>query len=187
MVKTRSKKISNKRSKRSRIRSKRRTKRGGSKQSNTLSQISNENYENTQKQHEAQNNMNNQFGGGNSDEYASVVAGGDNAVVGSQLNIQNTLKQAEYEDGLSHCADGSCQSGKGKRRKSRRKSKENKMVKNKMVKNKTKKVRKKKRKLNKFFVLMLAAKKKGLASFKYNGKTYVGKKDKRLGMIYKKK
>ena len=33
---------------------------------------------------------------------------------------------------------------------------------------------------------MLNAKKKGLASFKYNGKTYKGKKHKRLGMIYKK-
>ena len=45
----------------------------------------------------------------------------------------------------------------------------------------------KKRKLNPFFKLMLDAKKKGLPSFQYNGKTYVGKKDKQLGMIYKKK
>ena len=44
-----------------------------------------------------------------------------------------------------------------------------------------------KKKLNKFFALMLDAKKKGLKSFKYNGKTYVGKKHNRLGMIYKKK
>lgn len=43
-----------------------------------------------------------------------------------------------------------------------------------------------KRKLNPFFKLMLDAKKKGLASFKYNGKTYKGRKHKRLGMIYKK-
>ena len=52
----------------------------------------------------------------------------------------------------------------------------------------TKKVSKskKKRKVNKFFKLMLAAKKKGAASFKYNGKTYKGKKHPRLGMIYKK-
>tara|TARA_B100000035_G_C21029816_1_gene567838 strand:+ start:1389 stop:1739 length:351 start_codon:yes stop_codon:yes gene_type:complete len=50
----------------------------------------------------------------------------------------------------------------------------------------TKKKSRKKRKLNKFFALMLAAKKKGLKSFKYNGKTYKGKKHRRLGMIYKK-
>lgn len=43
-----------------------------------------------------------------------------------------------------------------------------------------------KRKLNPFFKLMLDAKKKGLASFKYNGTTYKGRKHKRLGMIYKK-
>ena len=43
-----------------------------------------------------------------------------------------------------------------------------------------------KRKLNPFFKLMLDAKKKGLPSFKYNGKTYKGRKHKRLGMIYKK-
>ena len=50
----------------------------------------------------------------------------------------------------------------------------------------TKKKSRKKRKLNKFFALMLAAKKKGLKSFKYNGKTYKGKKHHRLGMVYKK-
>ena len=44
-----------------------------------------------------------------------------------------------------------------------------------------------KRKLNAFFKAMLAAKKSKAASFKYNGKTYVGKPHKRLGMIYKKK
>lgn len=44
----------------------------------------------------------------------------------------------------------------------------------------------KKRGLNGFFKLMLNAKKKGLASFKYKGKTYKGKKHHRLGMIYKK-
>jgi len=40
--------------------------------------------------------------------------------------------------------------------------------------------------LNGFFKLMLNAKKKGLASFKYKGKTYKGRKHHRLGMIYKK-
>jgi len=44
-----------------------------------------------------------------------------------------------------------------------------------------------KRKLNAFFKAMLAAKKSKAASFQYNGKTYVGKAHKRLGMIYKKK
>jgi len=168
---------------------------GGSKfktQSNTAGTILDNYHENTVKQREAQNNMNNQFGGkkkmrgGGSDQYASVVAGGDSQVVGSQLNIQNSLEQAKYDDSLSHCSDGSCnKSGGRKRRKSRRKSKSSK---NKMAKKsrKTKKVRKK-RKLNKYFQMMLDAKKKGLASFKYNGKMYVGKKHKRLGMIYKKK
>lgn len=70
------------------------------------------------------------------------------------------------------------------RRKTRRKSRKSKTVRK---SRKTKKKRGKKRKLNKFFALMLAAKKKKLPSFKYNGKTYVGKKHNRLGMIYKKK
>ena len=43
------------------------------------------------------------------------------------------------------------------------------------------------KKLNAFFKLMLDAKKKSLPSFKYNGKTYVGKKHPKLGLIYKKK
>ena len=43
----------------------------------------------------------------------------------------------------------------------------------------------KKRKLNAFFKLMLKAKKNGDESFVYNGKTYKGKKQPRLGMIYK--
>jgi len=70
------------------------------------------------------------------------------------------------------------------RRKTRRKSRKSKTVRK---SRKTKKKRGKKRKLNKYFALMLAAKKKKLPSFKYNGKTYVGKKHNRLGMIYKKK
>ena len=70
----------------------------------------------------------------------------------------------------------------GAKRKKGRKSKR----KSRKSKRKTKKKSRKKRKLNKFFVLMLAAKKKKLASFKYNGKTYKGKKHNRLGMIYRK-
>ena len=141
---------------------------GGSKfktQSNTAGTILDNYHENTVKQREAQNNMNNQFGGkkkmrgGGSDQYASVVAGGDSQVVGSQLNIQNSLEQAKYDDSLSHCSDGSCnKSGGRKRRRTRRKSSKNKMAKK---SRKTKKVRKKKRKLNKYFQMMLDAKKKG--------------------------
>ena len=54
-------------------------------------------------------------------------------------------------------------------------------------KRKTRKKKGGKRKLNAFFKAMLEAKKSKAASFKYNGKTYVGKQHKRLGMIYKKK
>merc|ERR1711935_1149215 len=42
-----------------------------------------------------------------------------------------------------------------------------------------------KRKLNAFFALMLAAKKKGDKSFVYNGKTYVGSPHPKLGLIYR--
>tara|TARA_B100000795_G_scaffold19451_1_gene12932 strand:- start:4121 stop:4414 length:294 start_codon:yes stop_codon:yes gene_type:complete len=45
---------------------------------------------------------------------------------------------------------------------------------------------KKKRKINKYFQMMLAAKKAGEPSFVYNGNTYKGTKHPRLGMIYKK-
>jgi hypothetical protein len=77
--------------------------------------------------------------------------------------------------------------GGRRRRKSRRKSR--KKSSKKRVARKTRKTKKKrgKKKLNKFFALMLKAKKSGAKSFKYNGKTYVGKKHNRLGMIYKKK
>jgi hypothetical protein len=44
-----------------------------------------------------------------------------------------------------------------------------------------------KRKLNAFFKAMLSAKKSKAKSFSYKGKTYVGKKHHRLGMIYSKK
>jgi hypothetical protein len=72
-----------------------------------------------------------------------------------------------------------------KRTKKARKSKSMKKVKR-SKSMKTKK-RKGKRKMNEFFKLMLAAKKKKAASFVYKGKTYVGRVHKRLGMIYKKK
>lgn len=52
---------------------------------------------------------------------------------------------------------------------------------------KTTKKSTKKKKLNPYFKKMLAAKKANKASFEYNGKTYVGKKHPRLGMIYRAK
>ena len=45
---------------------------------------------------------------------------------------------------------------------------------------------KKKRKVNKYFQMMLEAKKAGKPSFVYNGHTYKGTKHPRLGMVYKK-
>lgn len=51
-------------------------------------------------------------------------------------------------------------------------------------KNKTQK--KGKRKINKYFQMMLEAKKGGKPSFVYNGHTYKGTKHPRLGMVYKK-
>ncbi len=43
-----------------------------------------------------------------------------------------------------------------------------------------------KRKINNFFKMMLDAKKSNKKSFKYNNQLYIGKKNKKLGMIYKK-
>ena len=78
---------------------------------------------------------------------------------------------------IHEVGEGEMAGGRKRRRKGTRKARKGKG---------TKKKSRKKRKLNKFFALMLAAKKKGLKSFKYNGKTYKGKKHHRLGMIYKK-
>ncbi len=147
-------------------------------------------HENTKKQHEVQNQMNNQYGGkkmrGGSKKmgFADVTSNGSSKVVQQQLDMQNTIEQAKHEDSLAHCSDGSCKKGG---RKKRRKSHKMKHHKGKAEK-KTKKAKKgkKKRKLNQFFVLMLDAKKKGLKSFKYKKNTYVGTKKKHLGMVYKK-
>ena len=43
------------------------------------------------------------------------------------------------------------------------------------------------KKMNEVFKKMVKAKKSGAKSFVYNGKTYVGKKHTKLGMVYKKK
>ena len=53
-------------------------------------------------------------------------------------------------------------------------------------KNKKKKKKGGKRPLNAYFKLMLAAKARGDPSFVYNGTTYHGRKNGRLGMIYSK-
>ena len=75
-----------------------------------------------------------------------------------------------------------------RRRRTRRKSRKGKKSRKSRKVKKSRKTKKKRRKrgLNPFFKLMLAAKKKGAASFKYKGKTYKGRKHNRLGMIYKK-
>lgn len=44
-----------------------------------------------------------------------------------------------------------------------------------------------KRKINKYFKIMLDAKKSNKKSFTYNKQIYIGKKHNKLGMIYKKK
>ena len=43
-----------------------------------------------------------------------------------------------------------------------------------------------KRKLNKYFIKMLAAKRSNAPSFEYNGKTYYGRQNGHLGMVYSK-
>ena len=81
---------------------------------------------------------------------------------------------AAKAEGMDHGKQGDAHQKGGKRKR-------------KSMKGGKKKKKTRKRKLNPFFKLMLDAKKKGLASFKYNGKIYKGKKHPRLGMIYKKK
>ena len=100
--------------------------------------------------------------------------GGNTEVVGGQDT--EAVEGGEEHSAPTHAQGGGAKRKKG--RKSKRKSRKG--------KRKTKKKSRKKRKLNKFFALMLAAKKKKLPSFKYNGKTYKGKKHHRLGMIYRK-
>ena len=76
---------------------------------------------------------------------------------------------------------GSLLGGRRRRRKGRKSKKSRRTRKKRTTRKKGKK-----RGLNGFFKLMLNAKKKGLSSFKYKGKTYKGRKHHRLGMIYKK-
>ena len=89
------------------------------------------------------------------------------------------VEDAGSSDANSEPAVGSLLGGKRRRKgkKSKRKTHKKRITRKKG----------KKRGLNGFFKLMLDAKKKGLSSFKYKGKTYKGRKHHRLGMIYKKK
>ena len=96
---------------------------------------------------------------------------------GNPEEVEKAEAEVEVES-VDNEMTGGAKRKKG--RKSRRKTHKGKKGK------KGKKKSRKKRKLNPFFKLMLAAKKKGAASFKYNGHTYKGKKHPRLGMIYKK-
>ena len=101
--------------------------------------------------------------GGDGEEPAPEVEAGD---------------AGEVEASAGDAEVGSLLGGRRRRRKGKKSRKTRK-------KRRTRK-KGKKRGLNGFFKLMLNAKKKGLASFKYKGKTYKGKKHHRLGMIYKK-
>ena len=190
---TKRKSTKRKSTKRKSTKRKRKQKGGYSAQTDSADAVLTNYHENTKTQREIQSEMNNQHGGkkmkGGAKEtkFADITSTGSDKVIQQQIEMQNTMEQANHEDSLAHCSDGSCQGGG---RKKGRKRKTHKMKKHKgKVEKKTKKSKKgkKKRKLNQFFVLMLDAKKKGLSSFKYNGNTYVGKKHKRLGMIYKKK
>ena len=109
---------------------------------------------------------------------ASEISFEDKPVVEDGAKAEEVAKDAPKQEG-------------GKRKRRRRKSKkrgggcgDEEMH---GGKRKTRKKKGGKRKLNAFFKAMLEAKKSKAASFKYNGKTYVGKQHKRLGMINKKK
>lgn len=55
------------------------------------------------------------------------------------------------------------------------------------INTKTKTQKKTKKKVNAYFSTMLKAKKENAASFVYGGKTYVGSKHPKLGLVYKAK
>lgn len=97
---------------------------------------------------------------------------GGNGVAEHAGEVNPVVEKMEHKGADAEAESQGQEGGKRKRKGTRGKKK---------AKKKTRK-----RKLNPFFKLMLDAKKKGLASFKYNGTTYKGRKHKRLGMIYKK-
>ena len=92
--------------------------------------------------------------------------------------------KGDAPEGDTFSGVGSLLGGKRRRRRSSKSKKGSKKARRTRKKSKSRKG--KKRPLNAYFKLMLNAKKKGLASFKYKGKTYKGKKHNRLGMIYRK-
>lgn len=92
--------------------------------------------------------------------------------------------EGDAPEGDTFSGVGSLLGGKRRRRRSSKSKKGSKKARRTRKKSKSRKG--KKRPLNAYFKLMLNAKKKGLASFKYKGKTYKGKKHNRLGMIYRK-
>lgn len=114
--------------------------------------------------------------GGSAEEVQEldVASGSDDDQVALQKSISENMAQSEH-NAKNDSDIGTMKGGRKRRR--------GKTVK---VDKKKKKGKKSKKKLNKFFQLMLDAKKNNLPSFKYKGKTYKGKKHKRLGMIYKK-
>ena len=102
--------------------------------------------------------------GGNAEEVveAEIAAGSDDEGAALQQNLQSLESQSNHN--AKNDSDIGKLTGGAKSRKKK----------------------KSKKKLNEYFKLMLDAKKKNLPFFKYKGKTYKGKKHKRLGMIYKK-
>ena len=114
-------------------------------------------------------------------ENAGLVDGGNKA----------EAAEAPADDAAADDAAAPAKGGR-RRRRSRRKGRKSKKSKKsrkgsrKTRKRKGTKSRKGKRPLNAYFKMMLAAKRKGAASFKYKGRTYKGRKHGRLGMIYKK-
>ena len=112
---------------------------------------------------------------------ASEISFEDKPVVEDGGKVEEVAKDAPKQAG-------------GKRKRRRRKSKKRGgggcgLTDDSMTGGKRKSRKKKggKRKLNAFFKAMLSAKKSKAKSFSYKGKTYVGKKHHRLGMIYSKK
>lgn len=120
--------------------------------------------------------------GGGVAENASEINFEEKPVVEDGANAEEAPKDAPKQSG-------------GKRKRRSRKSKKKRggggcgLTDDSMSGGKRKSRKKKggKRKLNAFFKAMLSAKKSKAKSFSYKGKTYVGKKHHRLGMIYSKK
>ena len=114
---------------------------------------------------------------------SSIIAG----IAALTLNVS-----ADHHDEKKGKKKPAAEKAGGKRKRRRRKSKKRGggcgLTDDHMTGGKRKSRKKKggKRKLNAFFKAMLSAKKSKAKSFSYKGKTYVGKKHHRLGMIYKK-